>query len=541
MSATLPIGIDDFRALREQGLTYVDKTHLVCELIDRPGAPVVFLPRPRRFGKSLALSMLRCFFDRQGADCGHLFEGLAVWRAGDRYRGHFRRYPVIHLGFHDLDGARWDDVQWAACEKLRDLVDEHRAVLDAGAPGAPGALARERLGRLLDGSAPLGLYQRVLLDLTRALHRAHGEKVVLLIDDCDLPAHAGHAHGYGREAEDFFGGLLATGLHGNPHLARAVLTGVGGAVRPGNVAVYTLLRDEFATCFGFTDSEVDALLAHAAGERDVRELRAVIDRWYGGHRSGRHTVYNPWSVLSFLADSRARPRPYWLLAGGRDPVRQVLARAHARVRALLGPLLAGADVTCALDDSVLLDRLAHGHEALCSLLVLGGWLRAVERSPGDTPEHALAIPNHEVDTLLRGLLAEQRSAAPEPPGPATPPPRVDRVDREDREDHESRAARASREDHEARDQREAAGDDLLGPAGGLLQRHAGRVRDRDQDRSPRERRPDILADAAAFEERLQSFLDEMRAGADTPSGIPPAVTDDGDAGARDADGPAESS
>ncbi|HWN69139.1 MAG TPA: AAA family ATPase [Haliangium sp.] len=564
----LPIGIDDFRALREQGLTYVDKTHLICELIDRAGAQVVLLPRPRRFGKSLALSTLRYFFDRQGDDLGHLFDDLAVWRAGERYRAHFRRYPVIHLGFKDLERERWDDLQWAMREKIRDLFDEHRAVLDAGAPGA---LERERFDSILDGSAPPGLYQRALRDLTRALHRAHGEKVVLLIDDCDLPVHAGHAHGYGREVLAFFRGLFTAGLEGNPHLARAVLTGVTGTVResvfsgPSNVATYTLLRSEFSTCFGFTESEVDTLLARSGqqaeqtapdtratpGARDPRDERAMderamIDRWYGGYRFGQHTIYNPASVLSFLADPRARARPYWLQNGSRDLAYHVLAREISGqgpgeaagqnadtsadetrgLRPLLEALLAGEPVACALGESVALDRLEHSRDALWSLLVFCGWLRAVERPPGaraasELPVHALSIPNREVDLLLRSLLAEQPAIAPARPVPAAAHP------------HEA-GPREVPIQAQSREDIEPGPDD--GPDDDLLQQRRAHVagmarRERDQARPLPERRPDIVADAAAFEERLQRFFEEMRANPDTRSSTAPA--DDGAAPGAD--------
>jgi Predicted AAA-ATPase len=231
MTLRIPLGIDDFRKLRESGLTYVDKTRLVCDVLDQPGIHVLLLPRPRRFGKSLNLSMLRCFFERSDEDLSHLFEGLAVWQTGEAYRAHFQRYPVIYLDFKNVTYERFDDAWWTVRETLRDLYKTHRTVLDSGTLSA---LETERFRGILDGSAPPHLYERALLDLSAYLHHHHGERVVVLIDEYDQPIHAGHAHGYARETAGFLDTFLGSGLKGNPHLHRAVLTGVV-RVAPGSI------------------------------------------------------------------------------------------------------------------------------------------------------------------------------------------------------------------------------------------------------------------------------------------------------------------
>jgi hypothetical protein len=546
MSVNVPIGIDDFRTLREHGLTYVDKTHLVCELIDRPGAQAVLLPRPRRFGKSLALSMLRCFFEKRGEDFTHLFEDLAVWRGGERYRAHFQRYPVIQLGFADTLRARPGDLRWAVHEKIRDLFDEHRAVLESGALSA---LERERFGQILDGSAPPGLYQRALLDLSRALHHAHGEKVIVLIDEYDQPAHASraqdHAHAshareqpahasraqdHAHEATDFLHGFYATGLQGNPHLARAVLTGTLRVSRssayagPGNLAVYTVLRSEFATCFGFTESEVEALLERAGRQGD----RELLARWYGGYRFGEHAIYNPWSVLSYLADAQARMRPYWLLAAESELVRPPLTREPERLRPLFESLLAGESIESVLDEDVPLDRLAESRDALWSLLVFCGYLRADGRPGMDLPTHELSIPNREVRMLYRGRFLEWLGAAPDRPrSAAAPQPGAERPSREPAERllREPRAERLLREPGADGPELGPELDDELQRMDGL--QGVGRLQRRERPSGdPRQRRPDIVADADAFEDRLQQFFEDMRAHPGTasigPAGAEPA-------------------
>jgi len=375
----------------------VDKSRLICELIDKPGVQAVLLPRPRRFGKSLNLSMLRCYFEKRSEDFTHLFHDLAVWRAGDAYRAHFQRYPVIHLTFKGVKLERYEDAWAAIKEIITALFDAHRYVLDEGVLSATEA---EAYRSILAREAPPTLYHRALLDLSEALHRYHGEKVVILIDEYDQPIHAGYVHGYVREMIDFFRAFLTEGLKGNPHLERAVLTGILRIARESifsglnNLGVYTLLRSEFATSFGFTEPEVVELLEQV-GRRD--QLR-LVQHWYNGYRFGGYVIYNPWSVLNFLADAEGRARPYWLSTSSNDLVKQVLEARAARLQPVFEVLLAGGGIERTIDENVVLDQLGHDDDVVWSLLAFSGYLNAEERvhDPMEPPTHYLTIPNREV-------------------------------------------------------------------------------------------------------------------------------------------------
>ncbi|HSN99432.1 MAG TPA: AAA family ATPase [Candidatus Nanopelagicales bacterium] len=323
----VPIGIDDFRTVRERGLWYVDKSHLIAGLLDRQGASVVLLPRPRRFGKTINLSMLRCFFEKLPEDLSHLFEGLCVWDAGEAYRAHFQRYPVISLTFKDTRHQRFEGCWEAIQKKIQVLFREHQAVLGDGTLDPWEARDYQAV---LDGTAGRVLYERALLDLSGYLRRRHGEPVVILIDEYEEPIHAGYLNGYAREIIDFYGPFLTEGLKGNPHLFKAVLTGILRVARESifsglnNLRVYSLLRPEFSTCFGFTEAEVTGLL-EKAGRQDRLDL---VRDYYNGYVFGGQVAYNPWSVLSYLDDESGMLRSHWLSTSGNELIRELLAR-HA--------------------------------------------------------------------------------------------------------------------------------------------------------------------------------------------------------------------
>jgi len=400
MPLRIPIGIDDFRLLREQKLTYIDKSHLICEVLDKIGTEVLLLPRPRRFGKSLNLSMLRCFFEKREEDLAPLFERLGVWQAGDPYREHFQRYPVIHLSLKDTKSNRFEDCWEAIRNKIRALFDEHRELL---AGGHLSEYESRDYEAILAGTASRALYERSLLDLSRHLHHRHGERVVILIDEYDEPIHGGYANGYASEIVGVCRNLLGAGLKGNPHLFKAVLTGILRVARESifsglnNVAAYSLLRTEFSSCFGFTEPEVRALL-EGAGALDRLE---AVRSWYNGYVFGGRVVYNPWSILSFLASEDRLLRAHWLATSSNDLVRDLLQRHALTLEESLRTLMEGGFIERRLDESVALDDLGDHEDALFSLLVFSGYLKAEEGAgvPGEVPPYRLSIPNREVQEV----------------------------------------------------------------------------------------------------------------------------------------------
>jgi len=405
----LPIGISDFRQLREQDAEYIDKSQLIIDLLDQ-ATQVLLLPRPRRFGKTLNLSMLRYFFEKppQGEDLSHLFADLAVWRAGDAYRKHFQRYPVVFVTFRDIKQSSYEACWTHLTLKIQALFGEHKAaLLDAGVLETWEA---RNFQAILDGTAEPAVYGRALGDLTKYLHRATGERAIVLMDEYDQPIHAGFVHGYSREIIEFCRTFMTVAFKDNPHLERGVITGILRIARESifsglnNLGVFTLLEPRFATSFGFTEDEVRGLLAKAGREAALDEMQ----RWYNGYRFAGHVIYNPWSVLSFLQSGRAA-QPYWLNTSDNALIKHLLARHADRVHEALEALMAGGSVLRPLDENVVLDKLELDPNALWSLLVFSGYLNAEEqpRPPGiDDSSYRLSIPNREVHRVYRDTFRE---------------------------------------------------------------------------------------------------------------------------------------
>ncbi|HSN99237.1 MAG TPA: AAA family ATPase [Candidatus Nanopelagicales bacterium] len=407
MPLRLPIGITDFRELREKGFAYVDKSGLLIEMIDREGSKVLLLPRPRRFGKTVNLSMLRYYFEKQPEDLSHLFQDLAIWQAGEPYRRYFQRYPVIFLTFRDSKAstfeACWADVQ----KKIQALFREHRALLDSGALQEGEALD---YGAILDGTAKDVLYRRALGELSKYLHRATGERAMILIDEYDQPIHAGFVNGYAPQILEFSRAFLTSGLKDNPHLERGVVTGILRISRESifsglnNLDVYTLLDRAFSTCFGFTEPEVEHLLDEAGM---LAELDTVRD-WYNGYIFGGTVIYNPWSVISFLARG-GQPKPYWLNTSSNDLIRMLREGRAATLQGYFERLLDGGHFERMLDENIVLDLLKENDQALWSLLVFSGYLKAEERPaklPSLPPSYRLSIPNSEVRLIYTSTFQQ---------------------------------------------------------------------------------------------------------------------------------------
>ncbi|MFO0589417.1 MAG: AAA family ATPase [Polyangiaceae bacterium] len=393
----IPVGIDDFRKVRDLGLEYVDKSDLIRQIIDLPGTEVFLFPRPRRFGKTLNLSMLRYWFEKTDEDLSHLFEGLSIWQAGPRYREHFQRCPVIHFNFKGSKGTSFEETLDTIHTKIERLFDQHRYLLDSEHLSE----SRRRDARaIIEGTATPALYLRALLDLSADLRAHHGEKVVLLIDEYDEPIHSGHVHGYAAEMLAFMRNFLGEGLKSNIHLHKAVVTGILRVAKENlfsglnNLDVYTLLSTRFATCFGFTEPEVSGLMERHGRADRMEDVR----RWYNGYIFGGEVIYNPWSVCSYLQHGEDIPEAFWLSTSSNDLVKELLELYAFDLQPIFESLLQGGSVEVKLEDNVVLSEIRHDPDALWSLLVFSGYLKA---EPGQRNEqgrrlYRLSIPNLEI-------------------------------------------------------------------------------------------------------------------------------------------------
>jgi hypothetical protein len=399
-----PIGISDFRTLREGGYAYVDKSAFLMGVLAE-AAQVLLFPRPRRFGKTLNLSMLRCFFEKSTQDASPLFEGLAA-ASSEVARPHFQRYPVIFMSFKDVKPRSWEDCLAGVASVLAKAYDDHAYVLTEGRLDPVDA---RFFSAVREGRAEKIQLVTSLDRLSRILARHHGEKVIVLIDEYDTPIHAGYTNRYYDDVVAFFRDFLSGGLKDNPNLFKGVLTGILRVARESmfsglnNIDVFSLLHHRLATAFGFTETEVRALVA-STGHAEALE---TIRTYYNGYLFGGHAIYNPWSVLSFLNRDDGVFRPYWIQTSSNDLVREVLLQNPRGVQAELETVLAGGTIDSPIDENIVLRDIANRSDTVWSFLLFTGYLKPVEVSWIEGEQWAkLAVPNVEVGLALRAMARE---------------------------------------------------------------------------------------------------------------------------------------
>ena len=410
MPLRLPLGTSDFAKIRRDGSTYVDKTGMIGDVI-RGSALVTLLPRPRRFGKTVNLSMLKGWFERPVASIPGaseslraLFDGLEVATAGPDVAARFQRHPVIFLTFKDVKCDTWQASRQALLGLVQAEVARHATVWGGAAILAP---ERKILEDLAAGNGT-ALHEGLRV-LSQALHTATGEECVILIDEYDTPIHEGWLHGYFDEVVGLFRNLLAGGLKDNSSLYRGVLTGILRVAKESmfsglnNIAVYSLLAPEYSTRFGFTPAEVEALCALAGSSADMAGIR----EWYNGYVMGGQVVYNPWSVIRYLDSMDKVFRPYWVNTASNDILRDLLIRSGPRVQFELGELIAGRGIVRAVSEDIQLRDLKGNTGALWSFLLFSGYLKAQDVQVVDGRTIAtLSVPNREVISSYQGIFRD---------------------------------------------------------------------------------------------------------------------------------------
>ena len=409
----LPIGVDVFPVVANN-YVLVDKSMLIADVVTAPGATTLYC-RPRRFGKSLNLSMLQHFFeipspsDPASKDTHSLFKGLAIWDAENgSYRKHHAAYPVARFSFNDVKKDSWEATEGALRLTIASEYNRHSYLADS--PKLNDA-DRAFFSRVLNGEANSSELAVSLNVLTTLLQKHHESNVVVLIDEYDAPVMAGYTHGYYDEVVGFLKGWLTGALKSNPVLAFGVLTGVQRISKESifsdlnNLIVNTSLSAASDERYGFTQSEVDALAAY----REQAEGVALARAWYDGYRFGNADVYNPWSALSYF-QSGCVPGTYWGNTSGNGVLGALISGADSRtLKELYQCMEPEGFVEKRLDTSVVFPDVGIRQDAVWSMLYLAGYLTTEDTyNPTDTEApRALRIPNNEVRKLFRGEIIER--------------------------------------------------------------------------------------------------------------------------------------
>jgi hypothetical protein len=411
-----PIGQSDYALLRGQGMTYVDKTMWVADVLGH-SALIHVVPRPRRFGKTLNMSTLRYFVERTDEDRADLFADTAVWTAENkRYREHFQRYPTIYLSFKDLKAESWPQLWTALRQTLAEEFDRCMALLTKVGFVSSKHADVAWCDRLLSEGNPES-YSALLLKLTEWFEQATGERTIILIDEYDAPLHAAWQHGYWDTAVGFFRNFLSAGLKDNNHLQKGVLTGILKVAKEGifsglnHTDTATVLTSRMSDRFGFTESEVSEL-ARLTGCADQLP---VLQQWYNGYQFGRvppHTMYNPWSVLKFLDAPADGPQAFWKNTSDNGLIRTLLAQHAAALGAKMERLLHGESITLLVDENVAMPQLQASPDTAIGLLFFSGYLTADSvKNTNDGLLATLRIPNLEVRSVFTAMFRAWVEAA----------------------------------------------------------------------------------------------------------------------------------
>jgi hypothetical protein len=404
------LGVSDFAALRRSGAGYVDKTRLILDVLEDPAGTLLF-PRPRRFGKTLNLSTLRYFLERSAEDRSALFEGLEVW-SSEAARYHFQRYPVIWITFKDIKCTSFELTLAAIRKEVSGMYEHHRYLLETDALSAAEA---DRFETILRREGDETLYAGALRELSKHLARHHGERVVVLIDEYDTPIHAGYANGFYDDVIRFFRNFLSGGLKDNEYLFRGVMTGILRVARESlfsglnNIVVYSILAGRHSASFGFTEPEVRAILEPERDPALLDRLRGYYNGYLFGVRDGAPVaIYNPWSVLSFVADAARLLRPHWLMTASDDLLRQLLLERGYGLTDDMELLLKGEGLEKEIDENIVLRDVQQRPDAVWSFLLFSGYLKTLRvwiDEEGVTAGE-LAIPNREVRVMFKRVFQD---------------------------------------------------------------------------------------------------------------------------------------
>ena len=409
MTKTVSIGKQDFASLREQNSFYIDKTDLIRVWWESQD-DITLITRPRRFGKTLNMDMLKCFFSNQYADRGDLFEGLSIWTE-EKWRGLQGTYPVLFLSFAAVKADQLSEVKKQINMQIARLYEEHRYLLDGNLLSEnEKAMYRNVSMYMEDAESSFSINL-----LCQYLYRYYGKKVIVLLDEYDTPMQEAYVHGYWDTFTSFLRSLFNATFKSNPYLERAVLTGITRVSKQSifsdlnNLNVITTTSEEYATFFGFTEQEV----FQALEEFGLADKKELVKQWYDGFTFGNHTdIYNPWSITNYL--DKKKIGAYWAATSSNTLINSLIQQSATDMKEKMEILLQEKEILVTFDEQIVFEQLQQDKNAIWSLLLASGYLKVLEveqRGILLEPWYHLKITNLETLGMFTGMFKSWFSAS----------------------------------------------------------------------------------------------------------------------------------
>lgn len=391
---SLPIGVSDFK-LATTGYYYVDKTLMIRDFLDKK--PMVSLfTRPRRFGKTLNMDMLRVFFEKTNEDTSVYFKDKQIWQCSDYYTKHQGQYPVIFLTFKDVKSMTWEET----FQKIRRLISlEFIRHNELETSSVLTAYEKEQYHLLAGDSGDEVDCQMGLQLLSLLLHKHYGRECIIIIDEYDTPIQQGHTCNFYPEIVNFMRNFFSGGLKDNPHLAFGFLTGILRVAKESifsgmnNLKTYSILDDGYSSYFGFTEKEVKDMLRYYGKDDKYNEL----SEWYDGYRFGNTEIFNPWSVINYISDN-CFPKAFWQSTGSNEIIGEIIQAATPEITKDLYKLLCGEKIAAYIDTGVIYPEVQNNPYSIYSFLLVAGYLKVANIYPQSDGNFMcdVAIPNKEI-------------------------------------------------------------------------------------------------------------------------------------------------
>ena len=403
MKKTIQVGTSDFKKIIQDNHYFVDKSLIIKEFVEN-GADVILTPRPRRFGKTLNMSMIKHFFDIENKEENkNLFKGLKIENEKEimKMQG---RYPVIFLSFKDQKHFNFNNLEESISILISHLFRDYEYLLDSEKLSE---LDKKELMRYMAKEASVIEYSGGLSVLMKFMYKHYNEKIIVLIDEYDVPLQEAFIRGYYEEALVLVRNILTAALKDNVYLEKALVTGILRVAKESifsglnNLQVHTILSYKFNDKFGFEENEVIDLLKYY----DLESKKDEVKNWYNGYMFGGKVIYNPWSVLNYIDNNEQGFMPYWINSSGNELIKRLLSRGTKETKECLEELIKGNAITKIVDDHIVMKDVDEDEENIWSFLTMSGYLKPVKQELiRGKIKCDLKIPNEEVHIFYENLI-----------------------------------------------------------------------------------------------------------------------------------------